>query len=94
VLERKLEFWKSSEQDNFECLLTLHNFLTEQFFSADEVSSTILQHIRDLRSSLAEYFPTPNDDNAWVQNPFVITAEPVGFNVHDYKRLTDKVSLI
>jgi hypothetical protein len=88
-----LEFCKSSvEQENFECFPTLHDFLTEINFAADEVSGTILQHLGDLRSSLAQYFSTPNDDNAWVQNLFVIIAIPVGFNVYDYKRLIDLVS--
>jgi hypothetical protein len=31
-------------------------------------------------------------DNAWEQNPFVITAKPVGFNAHNYERLIDLVS--
>jgi hypothetical protein len=48
-------------------LPTLHDFLTEINFAVEEASGTILQHLSDLRSSLARYFPTPNDDNAaWV----------------------------
>jgi hypothetical protein len=59
-------------------LNTVYDFLTERNVAVDEeVSSTILQHLHDLRSCLVEYFPMPNDDNA-----FVITAKPVSFNVH------------
>jgi hypothetical protein len=33
-----------------------------------------------------------NENSAWVQNPFVITAKPAGFNVHECERLIDLVS--
>jgi hypothetical protein len=63
-----LEFWKFSvHQNNFECFPSVHDFVTEINFTVDEeVSGTILQHLRDLRSSLAQYSSTPNDDNPLV----------------------------
>jgi hypothetical protein len=45
-----------------------------------------------LQRSLPEYFPKINHDYAWVQNPFVIMAKAVGFNAHNYERLTGLVS--
>uniref|UniRef100_A0A452HAN9 Zinc finger BED-type containing 5 n=1 Tax=Gopherus agassizii TaxID=38772 RepID=A0A452HAN9_9SAUR len=93
-LKNKWEFWASSvEQNNFDCFPTVHEFLTEINSTVhEEVSSTILQHLHDLQSSLLEYFPTTTDDNAWVRNPFVITAKPVGFTAHDYESLIDLIS--
>ncbi|CAM4478460.1 unnamed protein product [Lepidochelys olivacea] len=93
-LKKKLEFWASSvEQNNFNCFPTLHEFLTEVHSTVhEEVSSTILQHLRDLQASLLEYFPTTTDDNAWVRNLFVITAKPVSFTAHDYESLIDLIS--
>ncbi|XP_029768663.1 zinc finger BED domain-containing protein 5-like [Terrapene carolina triunguis] len=93
-LKKKLEFGASSvEQNNFDCFPTVHEFLTEINSTVhEEVSSTILQHLRDLQTSLLEYFPTTTDDNAWVRNPFVITAKPVGFTAHDYESLIDLIS--
>ena len=84
-----LEFCKFSvQQNNFECFPSVRDFVTEINFTLDEeVSGTILQHLRDLRSSLAQYSSTSNDDN-----PFVITARSVGFNVRDYEILIYLVS--
>uniref|UniRef100_A0A8C3HM34 Zinc finger BED domain-containing protein 5 n=1 Tax=Chrysemys picta bellii TaxID=8478 RepID=A0A8C3HM34_CHRPI len=93
-LKKKLEFWASSvEQNNFDYFPTVHEFLTEINSTVhEEVSSTILQHLGDLQVSLLEYFPTTTDDNAWVRNPFVITAKSVGFTAHNYESLIDLIS--
>jgi hypothetical protein len=67
--------------------------LTEiNFTVGEEVSGAILQHVRDLRCFLAQYFRTPSNGNSWVRNFFVISARPFGFNVHDYERIIDIVS--
>lgn len=93
-LLRKLEFWASSvEEENFDCFPTLSDFLTEINSTVDkDICSAIVQHLRGLRSTLLKYFPVTNDNNAWVRNPFTVTAKPVSLVARDYESLIDLTS--
>jgi hypothetical protein len=75
----KLEFWTSTGEKNL-CFLMLCDFLAQQiFFPNGDTWSYFAQHLHDLCSNLLQYFPSINNRNTWVQNPFSIAAKPVNW---------------
>ncbi|GBL96659.1 Zinc finger BED domain-containing protein 5 [Araneus ventricosus] len=92
AFSRKIQYWISAvEQNNFECVQTLSDFLEESEVDLDmEIRDGIKTHLSSLQQSLSDYFPNlENQDNYWVQNPFKIKEKPKGFHSMDYENLIE-----
>src|SRR6218665_1033468 len=90
----KLKLWTACVENNdLDCFSTVNDFLLESDSVLDEsIRKEVADHIRDLDTNLAKYFPPVNNDNDWVRNPFKITEKPAKFSASDYENLIEMTS--
>lgn len=74
---KKLNLWTRqicrSKSESFE---NLSHFLTEEAMSLPaSVTKLIEEHLQGLKSQLHDYFPSPDVEVTWIENPFVILCD-------------------
>lgn len=74
---RKLALWaKRVDQSNYDSFENLSDFLTkEQIQLPITVTNAVKEHLQGLKMQLREYFPIPDVQCSWIENPFARHSE-------------------
>ncbi|XP_060855173.1 zinc finger BED domain-containing protein 5-like [Metopolophium dirhodum] len=69
---KKLEFWKTCIENNQpEIFEALHDFLSETDMNLSQgIKHQIVQHLNELKTAFAKYFPKCGKEDHWIMFPF------------------------
>ncbi|KAL4120437.1 hypothetical protein QTP88_013129 [Uroleucon formosanum] len=69
---KKLEFWKTCIENNQpEIFEALHDFLSETDMNlSQDIKHQIVQHLNELKTAFAKYFPKCGKEDHWIMFPF------------------------
>jgi hypothetical protein len=56
---------------------------------SSEISSEITEYLKNLQTSIKEYFPSPKEDTSWLRNSFSVSIEDLDLTLREFEQLMD-----